>query len=120
MAKERLQGATEDAETQEDRPAEHATIGTHTDIQQKSDPVYGSAGKGEWADKPSKRMSESQELEYDLSHMTPVKFTLDPSEHPETTQSIEWAEGLTGHTMSTPPRDHDNEDKRARYDLDPD
>ena len=51
--------------------------------------------------------------------MTPVKFTLDPSEHPETTQSIEWAEGLTGHTMSTPPRDHDNEDKRARYDLDP-
>lgn len=52
--------------------------------------------------------------------MTPVKYTLDPNEHPETKDSIEWAEGLTGHKMSTPPREHDKEDKRARYDLNPD
>lgn len=52
--------------------------------------------------------------------MTPIKYSLDPSEHPETKDSIEWAEGLTGHTMATPPREHDAEDKSARYDLHPD
>jgi len=65
-------------------------------------------------------MSDAQRMEYDLTHMTPIKYSLDPSEHPETKDSIEWAEGLTGHTMATPPREHDAEDKSARYDLHPD
>lgn len=64
-------------------------------------------------------MSDAQRLEYDLSHMTPVKYELDPSEHPETKDSISWAESLTGHHMATPPRNNDDEDKRARYDLNP-
>jgi len=40
--------------------------------------------------------TEEAILERDLASRRPLKQTLDPLEHPETQDSLEWAEKLTG------------------------
>ena len=79
-------------------------------VQSKSDPIFGSTGINDRDKLPI--VTDEQRLEEDLKSRHPVEFDLDPSQHTDTQDSIEWAEKNVGGKMPTPPRELDHlEDK---------
>lgn len=68
----------------------------HTD--EKSDPIFPSTGPP----LPAEVNTEEAILERDLASRKTIKYTLDPDEHPETQDSLKWAESLLGEKLKAP------------------
>ena len=90
-----------------------------------SDPIWGSLGPDD-AEDPQYPTEESI-LESDLKKRKPAKFTLDPEEHPETQDSIAWAEKELGSKLVAPKKtpfelemDKLDEDHKFNYDYEED
>ena len=75
-------------------------------VQSKSDPIFGSTGLDDRYKMPI--VTEEQRLEVELRSKKPVEFELDPSQHTDTQDSIEWAEKNLGQKLPTPPRELDH------------
>lgn len=75
-------------------------------VQSKSDPIFGSTGLDDRYKTPI--VTEEQRLEEELKSKKPVEFELDPSQHTDTQDSIEWAEKNLGQKLPTPPRELDH------------
>lgn len=75
-------------------------------VQSKSDPIFGSTGINERDKLPI--VTDEQRLEEDLKSRKPIDFELDPTQHADTQDSIEWAEKNLGGKMPTPPRELDH------------
>lgn len=79
---------------------DHANVGTKSDIhaEEKSDPIFPSTGPPV----PPEVNTEEAILERDLASRKTIKYTLDPDEHPETQDSLKWAESLLGEKLKPP------------------
>ena len=75
-------------------------------VQSKSDPIFGSTGMNVKDKMPI--VTDEQRLEADLNSRKEVDFELDPSQHPETQDSIAWAEKNLGAKLPEPPRELDH------------
>jgi len=67
-----------------------------------SDPIWGSLGPDDRTDEDFQ--TEEGIIERDLRARKPAKFVLDPDEHPDTQDSIEWAEKALGSKLTPPKR----------------
>lgn len=65
----------------------------------KSDPIEGSLGHPKSKAPPP---NEDARLEEYLRSKTPMKYKIDPLEHPDTQDSIEWAQNYYGHEVGNP------------------
>ena len=63
-----------------------------------SDPIFPSTGPPA----PLEINTEEAVLERDLASRKAIKYTLDPDEHPETQDSLKWAESLLGEKLKPP------------------
>lgn len=63
-----------------------------------SDPIFPSTGPPA----PLEINTEEAVLERDLASRKTIKYTLDPEEHPETQDSLKWAESLLGEKLKPP------------------
>lgn len=67
--------------------------------QVKSDPIFDSSGEGHKYDLP---MSAEMEEEFYLRSLKPKTFELEEGEHPETMDSLKWAEEALNKTLVIP------------------
>ena len=68
----------------------------HTDA--NSDPIFPSTGPPT----PPDVNTEEAVLERDLASRKAIRYTLEPDEHPETQDSLKWAENLLGEKLKPP------------------
>jgi hypothetical protein len=68
-------------------------------LKAKSDPITGSLG---WSGPSDAPKNDEARLEMSLRAKRPIKYESDPGEHPETQDSIKWAEERYGREVGEP------------------